>query len=671
MLIKNTFIGKIKYLYVSGFFHQKILISAKKWKNSKMSFWLLSILLVFWLSSIAIGWSFKRSDYNVSQFLIGGRKISFFIFIFAVSSIFITNINFLSQPSLNLDIGFMGSYLAFTVIIISIASIFFLKRQWVLGKRFGYITATEMYCDYFKGKTLHYIIIFISIVFVIPFVGLQLFLGGKLLSLATDNLLNPILSSWVFGLVICTYTALGGMKSVAYNNAIKFIIILFGLVILGLISYNLTGGLASLNQALAKLSLLKESNADNTLSLFYIPEIISMNSGYSFEGEKIYWTGTLLFTFILSTIGIFSSPAFTMWCFSSESPRPFAGQQVWTTTFFVGFVLIFFVTFLGISGHMLGSNSVVNDAGISISQFLSETIDKSLSSMNLFSSYGLAIKETSPWLFAILVVSALAIFQSTAAAFISTTAGIFSRDIYKKIFNPKASFENQILITRFSVVLIIILSLGLITFAGKIIWLLNNFSISLAFQMLIPLIAICYFPWFTKNGIIAGLVGGFFILILTDPVGHLMLNQFLPWGPWPLTIHSSFWAIIVNLGLAIGVSYIKQNPIDRAHRQKYFDYIDDQAGIPISNRYLIPAALALGIFLIFFGFGPGAVIGNGLFGSPDDPTTWAFGLPSIWVWQILFWSFFVGFTWFLAYKLGMSTDSDREIISLNEDFGEK
>ena len=132
-----------------------------------------------------------------------------------------------------------------------------------------------MYCDYFKGKTLHYIIIFISILFVIPFVGLQLFLGGKLLSLATDNLLNPILSSWVFGLVICTYAALGGMKSVAYNNAIKFIIILFGLVILGLISYNLTGGLASLNQALAKLSLLKESNADNTLSLFYIPEIIS------------------------------------------------------------------------------------------------------------------------------------------------------------------------------------------------------------------------------------------------------------------------------------------------------------------------------------------------------------------------------------------------------------
>ena len=99
--------------------------------------------------------------------------------------------------------------------------------------------------------------------------------------------------------------------------------------------------------------------------------------------------------------------------------------------------------------------------------------------------------------------------------------------------------------------------------------------------------------------------------------------------------------------------------------------MDNQAGIPMSNRYLIPAALVLGGFFIFFGFGPGAIIGNELFGSPSDPTTWAFGLPSIWVWQILFWFFFVGFTWFLAYKLGMSTESENEVVSISDDFGER
>jgi len=636
-----------------------------------MNFWLLTLLSVFWLSSIAISWKLKNSYHNAQEFLIAGRKVGYFIFIAAISSIFITNINFLGQPSLNLDIGFMGSYLSFSIIIISVVSIFFLKRLWVMSKRFGYITPTEMYRDYFRNDQIHYVIILTSVLFIIPFAGLQIYLAGKILSVGIDNFIGPISSSWIIGLVICIYVSLGGLKSVSYNNAIKFVLIIFGLVILSLISFNLTGGLETLSQTLGKFSSLKENETNNVLSIFYTPEIIKTTSGYNLEKHETYWTGTLLFTFILSMIGIFSTPAFTMWCFSSKSPRPFAGQQVWATTFFVGFILVFFVTYLGISGHILGSNSLINDAGLGISKFLSETINKSFDSINLFSSYALAIKEASPLLFAILIVSGIAIFQSTAAAFISATSGIFSRDIYKKFFNPKATADNQILAARLSVILIVLLSLILITFAGDVVWLLSSFGVSLSFQMLVPLIAICYFPWFTRESIIAGFIGSFFVLLITDPVGHLFLNKVLPWGPWPLTIHSSVWAIMINLGLASGISYLRQNPINRVHRQKYFDFMDNQAGIPMSNRYLIPAALVLGGFFIFFGFGPGAIIGNELFGSPNDPTTWAFGLPSIWVWQILFWFFFVGFTWFLAYKLGMSTESENEVVSISDDFGER
>jgi len=636
-----------------------------------MNFWLLTLLSVFWLSSIAISWKLKNSYHNAHEFLLAGRKVGYFIFIAAISSIFITNINFLGQPSLNLDIGFMGSYLSFSIIIISVVSIFFLKRLWVMSKRFGYITPAEMYRDYFRNDQIHYVIILTSVLFIIPFAGLQIYLAGKILSLGIDNFMGPISSSWIIGLIICIYVSLGGLKSVSYNNAIKFVLIIFGLVILSLISFNLTGGLETLSQTLGKFSSLKESDTKSVLSIFYTPEVIKTTSGYNLEKHETYWTSTLLFTFILSMIGIFSTPAFTMWCFSSKSPRPFAGQQVWATTFFVGFILVFFVTYLGISGHILGSNSLINDAGLSISQFLSETINKSFDSINLFSSYALAIKEASPFLFAILIVSGIAIFQSTAAAFISATSGIFSRDIYKKFFNPRATADNQILAARLSVILIVLLSLILITFAGDVIWLLSSFGVSLSFQMLVPLIAICYFPWFTRESIVAGFIGGFFVLLFTDPIGHLFLNKVLPWGPWPLTIHSSVWAIVINLGLASGISYLRQNPINRVHRQKYFDFMDNQAGIPMSNRYLIPAALVLGGFFIFFGFGPGAIIGNELFGSPNDPTTWAFGLPSIWVWQILFWFFFVGLTWFLAYKLGMSTESENEVVSISDDFGER
>ena len=100
-----------------------------------MNFWILSFLSFFWLASIVIGWKFKNTDHNVSDFLIGKRKLSFFIFVFAITSIFITNINFFSQPSLNLNVGFIGSYLAFSVMMIGLVSIFFSKETMDIRKK--------------------------------------------------------------------------------------------------------------------------------------------------------------------------------------------------------------------------------------------------------------------------------------------------------------------------------------------------------------------------------------------------------------------------------------------------------------------------------------------------------------------------------------------------------
>ena len=187
-----------------------------------------------------------------------------------------------------------------------------------------------------------------------------------------------MISSWVIGLIICIYVGLGGINSVAHNNAFKFIIIIFGLIILGLISYNLSGGFMSLNQTLAKLSQLKESSEANTISLFYIPEIINSGYGYNLENEKNKLVWNFNIWICCFNNWYFVHLLFSMWCFSSESPKPFASQQVWVTTFLIGFILIFFVTFVGISAHILGSNSIVNDVGINVSKFLSENIEKKI-----------------------------------------------------------------------------------------------------------------------------------------------------------------------------------------------------------------------------------------------------------------------------------------------------
>ena len=73
---------------------------------------------------------------------------------------------------------------------------------------------------------------------------------------------------------------------------------------------------------------------------------------------------------------------------------------------------------------------------------------------------------------------------------------------------------------------------------------------------------------------------------------------------------------------------------------------------------------------IFFAVGPGAIIGNWIFGSPTNSATWFFGIPSIWAWQILFWMLGVLMIWFLAYVMQLSTEPETEIEVLADDSAE-
>ena len=71
---------------------------------------------------------------------------------------------------------------------------------------------------------------------------------------------------------------------------------------------------------------------------------------------------------------------------------------------------------------------------------------------------------------------------------------------------------------------------------------------------------------------------------------------------------------------------------------------------------------------MFFAVGPGSVIGNILFGQPNGGYDgWSFGMPSIWVWQIIWWALGVGMIWYLAYKMEMSTEPERALASLEID----
>ena len=196
---------------------------------------------------------------------------------------------------------------------------------------------------------------------------------------------------------------------------------------------------------------------------------------------------------------------------------------------------------------------------------------------------------------------------------------------------------------------------------------LGSFALGIACQMFVPLMAICYFPWLTKNGVALGIIVGVITVLFTEHLGQLMFGNMINWEKWPLTLHSSLWGLLFNFTAAIVISFITQETKENNNKNKIHDFFDDHKNISMSRRSLIPSAWIVTIAWIFFALGPGLIIGNEMFGNPSNVESWSFGMPSIWVWQIIFWVLGIVLVWFLAFKMDMSTPPDKNIVSQSED----
>ncbi len=265
------------------------------------------------------------------------------------------------------------------------------------------------------------------------------------------------------------------------------------------------------------------------------------------------------------------------------------------------------------------------------------------------------MSDVAPWMVGLLAVCALAAMQSTGAAYMSTAAGMLTRDLYKRFLNRAASHETQKLFGRIGVVVITLLALLVATTSKDALVLLGGLAVAYGFQMWPALVATCSWPWLTRQGISLGLIAGIIAVTLTESIGQQWFG-ITAWGRWPLTMHSAGWGIMFNFGIAILVSLVTQNRSEREHRMRFHNFLAEHAGLPAAKKRLVGWAWAITVFWFIFGIGPGAVIGNTIF-----------GMPSIWAWHILFWALGVFMMWFLAYKMQFSTVPDTEVVALVED----
>ena len=628
--------------------------------------WLFVFVALYW--SYCIYWGIKgaRQSKTAGDYFIAGRSISIWVFVLAATATSFSGWTFMGHPGLIYRDGFPYAYASFYAITIPFTGVLFLKRQWMIGKKFGFLTPGEMFSNYFRSDTIRILVVLVALVFSVPYLGIQLRASGFLFNVLTDQMFDVTTGMILLSLVVILYVASGGLRAVAYVDTMQCILLAGGIIVLGIITLSYLGGFNNLIEGIAVLSQADTKLTKEGYSHYVaIPGMIQfVDAGSKAIGGP--WTGIMILTYMFALMGIQSAPAFTMWAFSNQSPKPFAPQQVWASAFGIGAILFVFTAIQGMGSHFLGANlemvtnnpEVVNNViGPNIgNQDLMETASKQ---GNLVPQLINLMSETAPWLVGLLSVCALAAMQSTGAAYMSTAGAMITRDLVKRYLLPNANDKTQVLLGRIFVVLIVVMALLVAATATDALVLLGGLAVAYGFQMWPALIAICFWPWLTRLGITLGLIAGLIAVTCTESIGAAL--GITAWGRWPLTIHSAGWGIFFNLGIAILVSFFTQNSDELAHKMKFHNFLKEYAGLPSEKRNLIPIAWIITLLWFFFGIGPGAVIGNWVFGDPTNPDTWIFGIPSIWAWQILFWVIGVYMMWMLAYKMEFSTPSKKDL----------
>ena len=112
---------------------------------------LIIFLTLYWTYCLYCGFKNYKKVTTPSEFFIFGRYLPNWVYIVVSTGTIFSGWIFFAQPSLILLNGFAFSTTSLYVIAISLFGIIFFKRQWILSKKFGFVTASEMFANYFKS----------------------------------------------------------------------------------------------------------------------------------------------------------------------------------------------------------------------------------------------------------------------------------------------------------------------------------------------------------------------------------------------------------------------------------------------------------------------------------------------------------------------------------------
>lgn len=520
--------------------------------------------------------------------------------------------------------GLQASHLMLGLVLAALALLMVQKRLWLAARIAGLGSPGQALATYYGSVTLRIVMLTLAALFAVPYAAHLLSQTATHLSQVTGGTVPRGAAVWVLAFALFLPAVIGGWRATVLIVTVEAL--LLAVLVIGAAGFSgaVLPGAGFLTTGLTVPTGILPDR---------IPGIVQVSAGIGKETPQggIFTTLALL-SGALALIGLALSPGVLFLGMTTRAGRSLGFGTVWVVAGVVTGIGLLALPFL--VARMPGGAAV---------------LALQLADVDVLAGAGVALM--------MLVAGLLAV------AFFTVSGTLLAvREVILPYILPGLSPHQARLAARIALGLTFFLMATLATFSPLTAAVFGSFALPLSAQMFPAFLGLAFVRWISRSAIITGLIFGTLAVFFTEPPGLILFEGLfldLPWGRWPLTIHSAGWGLALNVSAVLLVSIFTRHGAERSHRDRLHDAFAAHGRTDFGNRTARGAKWSLTLIWAYLALGPGAILGNTFFSQPIFTEAEAsLGVPSLWVWQLLFWLVGVMLVWWLAYRTGLGITDD-------------
>lgn len=176
----------------------------------------------------------RRPAPNLSEWTVAGRQFGTFTMWLLQAGEIYTTFTFLALSGL-VFVGGAAAFYAIPYVPLAFVILYFLgPRVWKIGKERGYLTQADFFEDRFKSRPLATVVAVLGVIFLIPYLQLQVTGLGAIVEIATGNKTSSTVSMVIAFLLTIGFVLWAGIKGTAFTSYLKDALMIIVLIVLAI-----------------------------------------------------------------------------------------------------------------------------------------------------------------------------------------------------------------------------------------------------------------------------------------------------------------------------------------------------------------------------------------------------------------------------------------------------